>query len=101
MATTKKPTGAAETAEQAQADVSPAEAEKAVNEAVTKPEEAQATGAPTYTAAEYAKAAEKVFTEKYSADLVRAAFAVAGKKEATKAEAEELVKKFANKEVKN
>lgn len=101
MATTKKPTGAAETAEQAQADISPAEAGKAVNEAVTKPEEAQETGAPTYTAAEYAKAAEKVFTEKYSADLVLAAFAVAGKKEATKAEAEEIVKNFANKEVKN
>ena len=29
------------------------------------------------------------------------AFTVAGKKEATKAEAEELVKKFANKEVEN
>ena len=42
-----------------------------------------------------------MFDGKYSPDIVRAAFAVAGKKEATKAEAEELVKKFANKEVKN
>lgn len=54
-----------------------------------------------YTAEEYARAAAKVFEGKYSPDIVRAAFAVAGKKEATKAEAEELVKKFANKEVKN
>ena len=44
---------------------------------------------------------EEVFEGKYSPDIVRAAFAVVGKKEATKAEAEELVKKFANKEVKN
>lgn len=101
MATTKKPTGAAETAEQAQADIFPAEAARAVNEAVTKPEEAQETGAPTYTAAEFAKAAGKVFAGKYSTDLVLAAFAVAKKEEATIAEAEEIVKNFANKEVKN
>lgn len=41
-----------------------------------------------------------MFEGKYSPDIVRAAFAVTGEKEATKAEAEELVKKFANKEVK-
>lgn len=96
MATTKKPTEAAETAEQVQADNSTrGEAVKAENEAAEKPT------APVYTAEEYARAAAKVFEGKYSPDIVRAAFAVAGKKEATKAEAEELVKKFANKEVKN
>lgn len=94
MATTKKPTEATETAEQVQAD-SRAESVKAENEAAEKPT------APVYTAEEYARAAAKVFEGKYSPDIVRAAFAVAGKKEATKAEAEELVKKFANKEVKN
>lgn len=99
MATTKKPTEATETAEQVQADNSRAnsraEAVKAENEAAEK------LTAPVYTAEEYARAATKVFEGKYSPDIVRAAFAVAGKKEATKAEAEELVKKFANKEVKN
>lgn len=97
MATTKKPTEATETAEQVQADnlISRAEAVKAENEAAEK------LTAPVYTAEEYARAAAKVFEGKYSPDIVRAAFAVAGKKEATKAEAEELVKKFANKEVKN
>ena len=34
-------------------------------------------------------------------EATETAFTVAGKKEATKAEAEELVKKFANKEVEN
>lgn len=92
MATTKKPTEATETAEQVQ---SRGEAVKAENEAAEKPT------APVYTAEEYARAAAKVFEGKYSPDIVRAAFAVAGKKEATKAEAEELVKKFANKEVEN
>ena len=87
MATTKKPTEATETAEQVQADNSRAETVKAEKE--------------VYTAEEYARAAAKVFEGKYSPDIVRAAFAVAGKKEATKAEAEELVKKFANKEVEN
>lgn len=94
MATTKKPTEATETAEQVQAN-SRGEAVKAENEAAEKPT------APVYTAEEYARAAAKVFEGKYSPDIVRAAFAVAGKKEATKAEAEELVKKFANKEVEN
>lgn len=94
MATTKKPTEATETTEQVQAN-SRAEAVKAENEAAEK------FTAPVYTAEEYARAAAKVFEGKYSPDIVRAAFAVAGKKEATKAEAEELVKKFANKEVKN
>ena len=91
MATTKKPTEATETTEQVQADNSRAEDVKAENEAAEK------FAAPVYTAEEYARAAAKVFEGKYSPDIVRAAFAVAGKK----AEAEELVKKFANKEVKN
>lgn len=92
MATTNKPTEATETAEQVNSRV---DAVKAENEAAEKPT------APVYTAEEYARAAAKVFEGKYSPDIVRAAFAVAGKKEATKAEAEKLVKKFANKEVKN
>ena len=95
MATTKKPTEAAGTAEQVQEDNSKADMVKAETEAAEKPT------VPVYTAEEYARAAAKVFDGKYSPDIVRAAFAVAGKKEATKAEAEELVKKFANKEVKN
>ena len=95
MATTNKPTEATETAEQVQTDNSRVDAVKAEIEAAETPT------APVYTAEEYARAAAKVFEGKYSPDIVRAAFAVAGKKEATKAEAEKLVKKFANKEVKN
>ena len=95
MATTNKPTEATETAEQAQTYNSRVDAVKAENEAAEKPT------APVYTAEEYARAAAKVFEGKYSPAIVRSAFAVAGKKEATKAEAEKLVKKFANKEVKN
>lgn len=100
MATTKKPTAATETAETAQANISTADAETGVNEAPGAPTVANDAG-PLYGVEEYARAAGKVFSKPYSPDIVRAAFAVAGKKEATKAEAEEIVKKFANKEVKD
>lgn len=100
MATTKKATEAAEASETVQANISPADTEKAVNEASENPTEAQEAG-PLYSVEEYARVAGKVFAKPYSPDIVRAAFAVSGKKEATKAEAEEIVKKFANKEVKD
>lgn len=54
--------------------------------------------APKYTAAELAKASKKVFG--VSPDIVTAALHLAGVNTATVAEAEEIVKKYANKEVK-
>jgi hypothetical protein len=54
--------------------------------------------APKYTAAELAKAAKKVF--KTSPDIVTAALRMAGVTSATVAEAEDIIKKYANKEVK-
>ncbi len=54
----------------------------------------------TYTADEFAKAAGKLFGKKYNADIVRAAFKVAKKTTATKAEATEIVKAFAERKVK-
>lgn len=74
-------------------DNSPDTDGKAGNEANTEATE------PVYTAAEFAKAAGTVFCKPYSPDIVRAAFAYAGKTTATKAEAEKIVKEFANKEV--
>lgn len=93
---TKKATDTAGAAENVQANISPAETVQAENGAAETP---TAASGPVYTVEEYARAAGKVFTEPYSMDIVRAAFAAAGKTEATKAEAEELVKNFANKEV--
>ena len=54
--------------------------------------------APVYTAAELANASEKIFG--VSPDITTAALRVAGVDAATVAEAEKIVKKFANKEVK-
>lgn len=97
---TKKAVEAANTAENNELLNFIAEEEK--NEARPGNEStAVSEGESTYTINEFAKAAATAFERPYSPDIVRAAFAVAGKKEATKAEAEELVKKFANKEVKN
>lgn len=94
----KKATEAAETAEKTQAEVSMDEAKKAENGGT-----AAATGANktvTYTAEEFAKAAGTVFDKPYNQDIVMAAFKMAGKSEATKAEAAEIVSRFLNKEVK-
>ena len=54
--------------------------------------------APGYTAAELARASEKVFG--VSPDITTAALRVAGIQAATIAEAEKIIKEFANKEVK-
>ncbi len=54
--------------------------------------------APVYTAAELAKASEKIFG--VSSDITTAALHVAGIQAATVAEAEKIIKEFANKEVK-
>ena len=54
--------------------------------------------APVYTAAELARASEKVFG--VSPDITTAALRVAGIQAATIAEAEKIIKEFANKEVK-
>ena len=101
MAPTKKATGAAEAAETAQANISPDAEEKAGNGADMSTTGAEKEPEATYTADEFAKAAAKVFSKAYSPDIVRAAFAMAGKKEATKAEAKKIVEEFAKKEVKH
>lgn len=101
MAATKKATGAAETPEIVQTDVSTDTAEKAGNGADMNATGAEKEPEAVYTADEFAKAAAKVFSRPYSPDIVRAAFAVAGKKEATKEEAKKIVEEFAKKEVKH
>lgn len=67
----------------------------------TKQENVQAAAqdaAPVYSAAELARASEKIFG--VSPDITTAALHVAGIKATTVAEAEKIVKEFANKEVK-
>lgn len=67
----------------------------------TKQENVQATAkdaAPVYSAAELARASEKIFG--VSPDITTAALRVAGIQAATIAQAEKIVKEFANKEVK-
>lgn len=54
--------------------------------------------APVYSAAELARASERIFH--VSPDITTAALRVAGIQAATIAEAEKIVKEFANKEVK-
>lgn len=63
-----------------------------------KTAEAVEASAPVYTAAELAKASESIFG--YSPDIVTAALRVAGVTATTVAEAEKIIKEFANKEVK-
>ena len=53
----------------------------------------------TYSVAEFAANAEKIFGEKANSDIVRAAFVVEGKTEATLSEAKGIVKRFMSKEV--
>ena len=53
-----------------------------------------------YSVREFAENAKKNFGEKANADLVRAAFMVEGKAEATLSEAKGIVSKFMSKEVK-
>jgi len=53
---------------------------------------------PTYTVAEFAQA--PAILDVKSPDIIRAAFANAGKKEATVEDAKKIVKEFKNKEVK-
>lgn len=54
----------------------------------------------TYSVEEYCKAGV-VGGKRYSKDLIKAAFKVAGVKNATPTEAADIVSKFANKEVEN
>lgn len=111
-ATTKKAAESAETAETAKSENSTAETEKTLVQAsetvavqtsaetdVQKPTVAK-KATPTYTAAEFAAASDKVFDKKYNPDIVTAAFKMAGKKKATKAEAAKIMSEFLNKEVK-
>lgn len=58
----------------------------------------KASAQPKYTAAEFARASEKVFG--VSQDIVTAALHMAGKQTATVEEAKKIVKEFASKEVK-
>lgn len=65
-------------------------------ETVSKPP--KAVPSPTYTVDEFANAPSSVDAK--SADIVRAAFNVAGKESATLDEAKKIIKDFKNKEVK-
>lgn len=76
-------------------------AEKEKNEARAGNEStAVSEGGSTYTISEFAKAAATAFERPYSPDIVRAAFLVAGVKEATKKEASVIIKKFLGEEAK-
>lgn len=101
MAGTKKATGAAETVEITQPVKLSGVEEKTENGADMNATGAEKEPAAVYTAEEFAKAAAKVFSRPYSPDIVRAAFAVAGKREAAKEEARKIVEEFAKKEVKH
>ncbi len=72
------------------------EAENAAVETAAKEELHEST----YSADEYCKAGV-VGGKRYSKDLIKAAFKVAGVKNATPTEAADIVSKFANKEVEN
>lgn len=76
-------------------------AEKEKNEARPGNEStAVSEGESIYTINEFAKAAATAFERPYSPDIVRAAFLLAGAKEATKKEASVIIKKFLGEEVK-
>ena len=95
---TKKAVEAASTAENSEPLNSIVEEEK--NEARTGNEStAVSEGESTYTINECAKAAATAFERPYSSDIVRAAFLLAGVKEATKKEASVIIKKFLGEEV--
>lgn len=89
---------AAEAVETEQVDISQAEAEK--NEARGNTEAKSNANSVTYTVEEFAKAAVTVFERPIHQDIITGAFNMAGKKEATKAEAAKLVSEFLGKEVK-
>lgn len=72
------------------------EAENAAVETAAKEELHEST----YSVEEYCKAGV-VGGKRYSKDLIKAAFKVAGVKDATPTEAADIVSKFANKEVEN
>lgn len=72
------------------------EAENAAVETAAKEELYEST----YSVEEYCKAGV-VGGKRYSKDLIKAAFKVAGVKNATPTEAADIVSKFANKEVEN
>lgn len=101
MAGTKKATGVAETVETTHPVKLSGVEEKTENGADMNATGAEKEPVAVYTAEEFAKAATKVFSRPYSPDIVRAAFVVAGKKEATKEEARKIVEEFAKKEVKH
>lgn len=68
-----------------------------------KPETAEAVAPDVaeaaYKVAEFAANAEKLFGKRANADLVNAAFKLAGRRTATLSEAKVIVEKFINKEV--
>ena len=72
------------------------EAENAAVETAAKEELHEST----YSVEEYCKAGV-VGGKRYSKDLIKGAFKVAGVKKATPTEAADIVSKFANKEVEN
>lgn len=90
---TKKAVEAANTAENNEPLNSIAKEEKNESTAVSE-------GESIYTINEFAKAAATAFERPYSPDIVRAAFLLAGAKEATKKEASVIIKKFLGEEVK-
>lgn len=64
----------------------------------TKAPVAKTPAEPAYTVEEFAKVPQSLGVE--SPDLIRAAFKIEGKKEATVEEAKTILKKFRSKEVK-
>lgn len=93
---TKKNAEAANKAENNEAVNSGTVTEK--NEATGGNAVKKAENESVYTVNEFAKASKTAFDKPYSPDIVRAAMKMAGKTEATKSEAAEIIKRFLGKE---
>lgn len=92
---TKKTAEAANTAENKEAYSNTATKR---NEATGGNEVKKAENESVYTVNEFAKASKTAFDKPYSPDIVCAAMMMAGKTEATKSEAAEIIKRFLGKE---
>lgn len=88
----KKTAEAANTAENS--EVVNSTTEQAKNESAGNNEAKQKEDTSVYTVSEFIKASGKVFAKPYGPDIIRAAFKIAGKTQATKKEAVEIVNKF-------
>lgn len=93
---TKKTAEAANTAENKEDVNSSTATEK--NEATGGNAVKKAENESVYTVNEFVKASKTAFDKPYSPDIVRAAMKMAGKTEATRSEAAEIIKRFLGKE---